>query len=164
MSYCQHCGAELHDGAQFCEKCGTARGATAPPSSGHGFDANDAMAIGGFGASLMGRGGGGDVASYLMSKSALENLESSGQANSPMADLARAGLQITKIKIIVGCTVFVIAIIAMIIFISYAQHQQQQFQHNFNNPTGPTGFPQPPTLPNALAPLAQGLRLALTRS
>lgn len=164
MSYCQHCGAELHDGASFCEKCGTARGATTPPQTGHGFDANDAMAIGGFGASLMGRGGGGDVASYMMSKSALENLESSGRANSPMADLARAGLQITKIKIIAGCVFAVIVIIVMIVVISNAEHQQQQLQNNFNNPTGPTGLPQPPILPNALAPLTQGIRLLFTHS
>ncbi len=131
--FCQHCGAQLHDGARFCDKCGTAVGASAPAAAGtpeHHFDANDALAMGGLGVSALGRGGGGDIAGYMMSKAALENLEESGQGDSAMADMARAGMTITKIKIIVGIVVAVIVLIIFLVVLSKAHQAQDNFNNN----------------------------------
>jgi hypothetical protein len=158
---CSHCGATLREGARFCDRCGGVvgqPGATPPTtaSQAHPLDTNDALAMGGFGASLMGRGAGGDVASYMMSKAALENLEESGRGDSAMADMARAGLQITKIKIIAGV---VVGVIALIIFLAVWSHMNSQFQNQqnqFNN-----NFPGGVTLAPLAHHLLLGARLVL---
>jgi uncharacterized membrane protein YvbJ len=132
--FCPNCGANVNDGAHFCESCGRAIGAASTASPGttdtpveHHFDQNDALAAAGMAAPLIGRGGGGDLAGYMMSKAALENLEESGQGDSPMADMARTGLAISKFKIIASIVAFVIFIvIALAMYSSFKNSENQQ--------------------------------------
>jgi hypothetical protein len=83
--------------------------------------------------------GSGDLAGYMMSRAALNRMEESGQGESAMADVARTGLKIAQIRMIVGGVVFVIALIVMAIIWSSAQSNFNNFNNNngFNN----SGFP-----------------------
>ena len=127
--FCSNCGGQLHPGAHFCEACGASVGGATPASPTppqHHFDSDDALAAAGMAAPLLGRGGGGDIAGYMMSKAALENLEESGQGDSAMADMARTGLAISKFKIIAGIIGFVIFVIIALSIFSRVNNAQNQ--------------------------------------
>jgi zinc-ribbon domain len=143
--FCSHCGAKLNAGANFCDACGTAVvGGAAPGPPGqqpHHFDQNDALAAAGMAAPVLGRGAASDVAGYMMSKAALENLEESGRGDSAAASMARTGLAISQFKIVAGIIGFIIFIVIAISIFSSMQHAQDQFNNQFNqlNNTGING-------------------------
>lgn len=139
--FCSNCGAKLNVGARFCDKCGTAvlssgpeafQAQSAAPQE-HHFDGNDALAVAGVAAPLLGRGAGGDIGGYMMSKAALDNLEEHGQGDSAMADMARTGMAISQFKIVAGIVAFVIVLIIALVAFSSIKHQQDQFNQNFNS-------------------------------
>lgn len=133
----------MADGAKFCSQCGgqVAGTAGAAPAAGTGhFSSADALAAASIAAPVLGRGG-GDLAGYMMSRAALQNLEASGQGDSPMADMARAGLVVSKVKIAVGIVGFVVALIFFLVIWSQIQHQQQQFNISPNPGSYPSAAP-----------------------
>jgi hypothetical protein len=105
----------------------------APPV--HHFDATDALAAASLAAPVLGHGA-GDLAGYMMSRSALESLEASGQGDSAMADMARTGLAISKVKITVSCIFGGIFLIIFLVVLSHVMSAQSQFNSQFNNPGG----------------------------
>src|SRR5579872_2350759 len=121
---CTSCGATISEGQRFCPQCGTAVGQGAAPGS-RPLSANDALAMAAVAAPVLGRGGGGDLAGYMMSKAALSSLEANGQGDSPMADMARAGLAVSKAKFIAGGIFFVIFLIIMLVVISNAMRSEE---------------------------------------
>src|SRR5579871_354375 len=58
-------------------------------------------------------------AGYEASKGALEHMESSGQGDSPEAEVARAGMQASQLRLIVGGVGAVIAIIIFIVILGH---------------------------------------------
>jgi len=135
--YCNHCGAKNVEGAEFCASCGQALHAAepgaAPATTPHHFDDTDALAASGAAASVLGHGV-GDVAGYMMSKSALDRLETEGQGDSAMADAARTGMTVAQIKIAVGVVGAVIMLIFMLVIWSNANHQMNQFNQQGPSP------------------------------
>ncbi len=103
--------------------------------------------LGGVGAAgaMFSRGAGGDIASYMVNKAAVENLESHGQGDSLAADMARAGLQATKIKIYIGIGVAIVFGIIFLIVLSKMNAAQQQFNNQFQNFQQNSGFQSPST-------------------
>ncbi len=78
----------------------------------------------------------------MMSKSALDRLEESGQGDSAMADVARTGLAVSKVKIgvsIVFGVIFLIFLIILIILIILSHINSASNQFNlrpFGSPSG----------------------------
>jgi hypothetical protein len=144
--FCNQCGANNAANAHFCAKCGaTMLGTHAGPGSGQSNFSNnvDIEAAGGAAASVFSRGIVGDVAGYTLSHNALNRLESSGQGDSAMADVARTGLMAAKVKIGIGIAVVVVMAIIAISALSSFHNAQNQF-NNFNNNAGLNnsgGFP-----------------------
>jgi hypothetical protein len=88
------------------------------------------MAVGGLATAAMGRGAMGDVAGYMMSRSALESLEDSGQGDSAMASAAMTGMTIAQIKLCVGVVFGIIVVIIFFTILSKMQSDQNPFNQN----------------------------------
>lgn len=91
MGACGGCGAPMGMGIGTCGACGWRRNRDSLTS---------------------------EIGTYMADKAVAEHLEATGQTDSTAADVARAGMQAAKIKIVVGAVAGVIVLIIFLVILS----------------------------------------------
>jgi hypothetical protein len=79
----------------------------------------------GFGFGPRREGLGDEIGAYMADKSALESLQDAGKGDSPMADMAAAGMRANQIKIGIGIAGMVVMVIIVLIVLGHAHSANQ---------------------------------------